>query len=197
MYLNWYVITFLTCLVTGLILCFGSVLTGPPEFPDPALHPDVDHDHHSEGSWIMFFGGGKIPIGLALAITLLGFGTIGIAGVILLDRIGLWSGWAVLIALLYLLTVNPQLCRVVGQIFPSYETNHVTPETFKGRSGVAITPILPGAGCVRVYDDQGNYHLLSAHTVGEEEVILKESLVLIVSYNEETHTYGVVRDLDN
>lgn len=195
MELTWYVVLFLTAMILGLILCFGSVLTGPPDFPDPALHPDCDQDHHSEGSWITFLGGDKIPIGLAVAISMLGFGTVGIAGTILLTRIDLWPGGSVLLALLYL-PVNRKLCDLVGRFFPSYETYRVTPKTFKGLSGIAITPILPGTGCVRVYDEQGNYHLLSARTVGSEDVIPKETPVLIVSYSEETHTYGVVRDLD-
>lgn len=200
--LTWNLIVFSVCLVVGLILCLGSVLSGsydvahPDEIPSDLDHPEGDLDHHGSphlgSSWITYLGGGQIPLGLVISISLVGFGAVGWGLSILLIQNG--SNWvgplSMLGACCYLVTLNRKINKTIGRYFPSYETHSVTPASFILKDGVALTDINKKGGCVRAYDDKKNYQILSAKTDGTP--IVKGETVVIVGYDKESGTYEVV-----
>lgn len=207
--LSWYTLLFILPVVTGIVLCVGSLLVAgydhdadfDADHDFDASH-DANHDAHHHGgiggavAWLLYaIGSGSVPTGFAVSLSFLLFGTTGLLTIVALG--GALPPWvvvplAVLAALAVVLVLGRRICLLLARWFPTYEHHSVTPHTLVGAAGVATTDLDDKVGYVGVTDDKGSYHVLTARAL--EGPIRKGERIVVGGYDRETGVHAVVRE---
>ena len=207
--LAWYTLLFILPVITGIVLCVGSLLVaGYDHDADLDADHDLDgghdahhHDAHHGGiggavAWLLYaIGSGSVPTGFAVSLSFLLFGTTGLLTIGTLGRA--LPAWvvvplAILAALVVVFVLGRRICLLLGRWFPTYEHHSVTPSTLVGSAGVATTDLDDKVGYVGVTDDKGSYHVLTARAL--EGPIRKGERIVVGGYDRETSVYAVVRE---
>lgn len=195
-FLSWYVLLYFAFIAVGFILCVGSIFGADAEVD---LDADADADAETQGgplAWVLYaLGSGSVPVGFALALSALLFGSIGLLSARILSGY-LSSGWVGLLSILLafgsVLSLGRRICLLLGRWFPTHEHHSVTPHTLVGALGQATSDMDAWSGYVGVYDDKGTYHVLKARAL--EGPICKGDRIVVAGYESESHIYSVIRE---
>jgi membrane protein implicated in regulation of membrane protease activity len=186
--LAWHNLVFYIPLIAGLLLVIGAAWSGGGHGHDHDAHAG-EHASHP----LAILGVGRVPLLVALLITFLVFGGVGVIATNVLAAFGLGSSLtgvlAIVVALLATLLGAGRIARALDRRFPATETYRVARTDFIGCTGTLLLPADPQNGLAQVKDPEGNVHNIKCRTA--RAALAKGTAILIVDYDEAARTFLV------
>ncbi len=167
---------------------------------------DVDRDVHiaaGEGlstwaSFLSFVGIGQAPMTLVLLLLFVTFGFAGwVLNGVVVSLFNAYPGIAIAgtlpLSALSSLLLTSRLSRLLNRVAPAVSTTAMSRKQLVGLRGVVVSAqVSERFGQVRVQDRSGASLTVFARVEPEQPPIARDSEVVIVAYDEKTHTYTVI-----